>query len=212
MPFKDREDAGRRLAEKLRQYAGRKGVVVVALPRGGVVLGRIVADALKAPLDIVVPRKIGAPGNEEYAIGALTESGHAVWNEQERAAAGEAYVGKAVEKQLAEARRRLDLYRAGLPPRDLAGRTVIIVDDGIATGYTNRAAIATVRSEKPARVIAAVPVSPPDSAAVVERLVDEAVILEKPALFWAIGSFYDEFGQVDDETVIKLMRSGAKRP
>ncbi len=209
--FIDRDDAGRQLAEKLKKYGGRKDVVVVALPRGGVVLGRVVADALKAPLDIVVPRKIGAPGNEEYAIGALTEAGHAVWNEQERALAGDAYIERTVEAELAEARRRLDLYRSGLPPRDLKDRTVIIVDDGIATGYTIRAAIETVRSEGPARVVAAVPVAPPDSAEAVAKLVDEAVILETPALFWAIGSFYDEFGQVDDDTVIKLMRPGARR-
>ncbi len=205
MPFQDRQDAARRLAEKLKEYRGRPDVTVIALPRGGVVLGRVVADFLDAPLDLVVPRKIGAPGNEEYAIGAITEEGDAVWNEAERAGAGESYVAQEVAKQSAEARRRLALYRAGLPPRQLRGRTVIIVDDGVATGHTLRAAIKTVRAAAPARIVAAVPVAPLDSAEKLRGEVDELVILETPQVFWAIGAFYDEFGQVEDEEVIRLM-------
>ena len=205
MVFRDRADAGRRLAEALRKYGGRRDVTVVALPRGGVVLGRIVADALGAPLDIVVPRKIGSPGNEEYAIGAITESGHAVWNEAERALADESYIERTVSAEQAEARRRIDTYRAGLPPRDLKGRTVVVVDDGIATGYTMRAAVETVKSEGPAKVVAAVPVAPPDSAKEIGGLVDESVVLSKPSPFWAIGAFYEEFGQVEDGEVVRLL-------
>ncbi len=208
MPFKDRRDAARLLAEKLEDYRGRPDVTVVALPRGGVVLGRVVADFLGAPLDLVVPRKIGAPGNAEYAIGAITEEGDAVWNESERAGTGEDYLEKEVARPRAEARRRLGLYRAGLPPRQLTGRTVIIVDDGVATGHTLRAAIKTVRAASPARIVAAVPVAPRDSAASLRGEVDELVILETPQVFWAIGSFYEEFGQVEDEEVIRLMNRG----
>lgn len=205
MQFQDRQDAARRLAEKLKAFSGRADVVVIALPRGGVVLGRIVADALAVPLDLVVPRKIGAPGNKEYAIGAITEEGDAVWNESERVQAGESYLKKEVAKQQAEARRRLDLYRAGLPPRRLNGKTVIIVDDGVATGFTLLAAVRTVRAAGPAKIVAAVPVAPRDSAERLKSEVDELVVLETPRLFWAIGAFYDEFGQVEDEEVIKLM-------
>jgi len=205
MSFRDREDAGRRLAAALSAYRRKPDVVVVALPRGGVVLGRIVADALAAPLDLVVPRKIGAPNNEEYAIGAITEEGDAVWNEAERALAGDDYLKGEVAKQQAEAKRRLGLYRAGLPPRDLKDKTVVIVDDGVATGHTLRAAIKTVNAAAPARVVAAVPVAPGDSAARLRSEVDEMVVLETPLLFGAIGSFYDEFGQVGDEEVVKLM-------
>src|SRR5512142_1163900 len=130
MPFVDREDAGRRLARRLRRLAGKPDAVIVALPRGGVVLGRVVADALRLPLDIVVPRKIGAPGDPEYAIGAVTEEGDAVWNEAERRVADASYLEKTLAAERAEARRRLATYRAGLPPRALRGRTVIVVDDG----------------------------------------------------------------------------------
>jgi putative phosphoribosyl transferase len=205
MPFVDREDAGRSLAEALSAYRRKTNVVVVALPRGGVVLGRIVADLLGAPLDLVVPRKIGAPGNEEYAIGAITEAGDAVWNEVEKALTDTGYLESEVKKQQAEARRRLGLYRAGLPPRDLKDKTVIVVDDGVATGYTMLAAVATVRAAGAARIVAAVPVAPADSVEKLRASVDEVVVLETPRIFWAIGAFYGQFGQVDDETVIKLM-------
>jgi len=205
MPFTDRIDAGKKLAAALGQYRGRRDAVIIALPRGGVVLGRVVADALDLPLDLVVPRKIGAEGNKEYAIGAVTEEGGAVWNESERAQARDGYLAKEVAKQQAEARRRLELYRAGLPPRRLKGRTVIIVDDGVATGHTLRAAIETVRTSGAARIVAAVPVCPEDSADRLRREVDELVVLETPRVFWAIGAFYDEFDQVEDDTVIDLM-------
>lgn len=206
MPFVDREDAGRRLAERLKRHAGKPDAVIVALPRGGVVVGREVADALRLPLDIVVPRKIGAPGDPEYAIGAVTEEGDAVWNEAERRKAGKAYLDETLAAERAEARRRLATYRAGMPPRALRGKTVIVVDDGVATGRTMRAALATVKKEGAARIIVAVPVCPPDSLAELGTEADETVVLESPRAFGAIGASYESFLQTDDATVIRLLR------
>jgi predicted phosphoribosyltransferase len=211
MPFIDRVDAGKKLAAALAKYRKAKDAVVVALPRGGVVLGRVIADDLGLPLDIIVPRKIGAPENEEYAIGAVTESGHVVWNAAERARIDDAWAEAEVSKQKAEAARRLKVFRAGLPPRDLKGKTVLLVDDGIATGYTIRAAIETARAESPSRLVVAVPVSPPDSAEAVARMSDEFIALERPDLFLAIGAFYNDFVQVEDDEVAALMRRGARR-
>jgi predicted phosphoribosyltransferase len=212
MMFTNRRTAGEKLAERLAAYEGAEGVIVVALPRGGVDTGRAVADALGAPLDIVVPRKVGAQGNPEYAVGAITETGHAVWNEEERRRADPAYLEKTMEAEKAEAKRRLETYRAGMPPRDLRGKTVILVDDGIATGLTMRAAVETVRSEGPSRVIVAAPVAPPESVEELASLVDEVVVLEKPPLFFAIGAFYADFDQVNDDDVIRLMRSAKSGP
>lgn len=205
MRFKNREDAGRKLSGALKAYAGAKDAVVVALPRGGVVVGRAVADALKLPLDIVVPRKLGAPGQEEYAIGALVEGGEAVWNEAERGRFKPAALEDIVHKERVEAARRMSKYRAGLPPRDLAGKTVLLVDDGMATGYTVRAALRTVRGERPSKVVVAVPIGPPDAVASLKSEADEVVVLHQPLTFFAIGGFYDEFDQVDDETVIRSL-------
>lgn len=205
MIFRDRQDAARKLLPKLESYRGRPDVVVIALPRGGVVLGRIVADALGAPLDIVVPRKIAAPENEEYAIGAITETGEAVWNSQERARVADAYAEEVMNKEKAEAARRLKLYRRDLPPRDLRNKTVLIVDDGIATGYTMRAAIKTVKKERPKKIIVAVPVAPPDAPGELMAEADEVIILAMPPLFGAIGAFYRSFPQVDDDAVIGLL-------
>ncbi|MEY4744733.1 MAG: hypothetical protein RL272_678 [Candidatus Parcubacteria bacterium] len=206
MPFVDREDAGRRLARSLRRYEGDPGAIVVALPRGGVVTGRVVADALKLPLDIVVPRKIGAEADPEYAIGAVTEEGDAVWNERERRGAGRAYLDSTLAKERAEARRRLGTYRAGMPPRSLRGKTVLVVDDGVATGYTMRAAVATVKRCGASRIVVAVPVCPADSLAALELEADEVVALESPVIFSSIGAFYDAFAQTDDATVVRLLR------
>jgi predicted phosphoribosyltransferase len=206
MVFKDREEAGRKLAAALKAYAGRPDVLVAALPRGGVVLGRVVADALKVPLDLVVPRKIGAPGHEEYAIGAIAESGEAVWNEAKRRNFDPRDLTAIVEREKVEARRRLGTYRQGLPPRDFRDKTVLLVDDGVATGYTMRAAIRSAREEGPKRIVAAVPVCPEDSLSILKKEADEAVVLHVPILFFAIGAFYGEFPQVSDEEVLRLMK------
>jgi predicted phosphoribosyltransferase len=206
MRFIDRRDAGGRLAKRLSRFAVRPETVVVALPRGGVVVGREVADALRLPFDIVVTRKIGAEQNPEYAIGAIGEAGEAVWNDREHRDADPAYVEAEVARQREEAARRLRTYRVGLPPRDFAGKTILLVDDGVATGYTMRAAIADLRRARPAAIVAAVPVCPPDSLAAIAAEADEVVVLETPEDFDAIGRFYQEFAQVGDDAVIAALR------
>lgn len=206
MIYKDRKSAAEILAERLREYAGRRDAVVVALPRGGLALGRVVADRLSLPLDIVVPRKIGMPGNPEYAIGALTETGEQVWNESARRLADPAEVEAAVRQETLEARRRLGLYREGLPPRVFRGKTVLVVDDGIATGLTMSAALKTVRSEGAAKIVVAVPVAPPDALERLSRETDETIILQTPVMFMSVGSFYDDFPQVSDKEAIRLLR------
>lgn len=207
MLFRDRKDAAEKLSDALSEYKGRDDVLVIALPRGGVVIGRIVADRLGAPLDIVVPRKLGVRMNPEYAVGAVTESGHVVWNEEERAQMDDEYADRVVREEKEEARRRLGLYRKGLPERDFKRKTVIVVDDGIATGFTIRAAISTVRAGDPARVVAAVPVGPPDTVETLRKEVDDLVVLSAPPLFFAIGQFYGTFDQVEDSEVIALLNS-----
>lgn len=213
MTFRDRVDAGRKLAAALEQYRGAKDAIVIALPRGGVVVGAEVARELKLPLDIVVPRKIGAPGNEEFAIGAITESGEPVWNHQSVTLtdASEEYLAAAVAKERTEAQRRLTTYRGDRSPRNLKGKTVILMDDGIATGLTMRAAIATIRSEGAARIVLAVPVAAADSIAKLRREVDEIVVLHAPQWFPAVGAFYDTFEQTSDAEVIELLNASSLR-
>ncbi len=205
MIFTDREEAGRKLAEVLKKYRGQKDVIVVALPRGGVVTGRVIADALSVPLDLVVPRKIGAPFNEEYAIGALTETGETIWNEQERERVDQKVLDQIIEKELREAKRRLRVYRRGLPPRNLKGKTVILVDDGVATGNTMRAAIKTARAEKPGKLIVAVPGGSEDVIEQLRTEIDEVIVLTNEFV-GAVGNLYQTFPQVEDAEVIKLMR------
>lgn len=202
--FKDRIDAGQRLAETLKKR-GVSADIIIALPRGGVEVGRAVADALGLPLDIVVPRKIGAPGNPEYAIGAIAESGEPV-GDAELAAADPKWLVKAVAGERALARRRLDVYRKGMPPRVLNGKRVVIVDDGMATGLTMRAAIATTKAEGAAALIVAVPVAPPDTVSRISGETDVVVALETPAFFGAVGEFYEKFPQVEDEEVVRLLK------
>lgn len=194
-----------RLAENLLAYKDNPDVVVIALPRGGVVLGRVIADALHAPLDIVVPRKIGAPDNEEYAIGALTEDGGVVWNEAEKERYGEEILAIIVKNERKEAQRRLAVYRNGLPPRILKDRIIILVDDGVATGYTIRSAIKTIRKESPQKIVAALPGGPKDTITALRNEVDDVVVLEIPSFFAAVGQLYQEFPQVEDAEVIRLL-------
>ncbi|MBI4434816.1 phosphoribosyltransferase [Candidatus Uhrbacteria bacterium] len=209
MTFRDRVDAGRKLAAALEQYRDQNNTIVIALPRGGVVVGAEVARALALPLDIVVPRKIGAPGNEEFAIGAITESGEPVWDRQSVSLtdASEEYLARTVAREQQEAKRRLTTYRGDRPPRNLKDKTIILVDDGIATGLTMAAAIQTIRAEGAARTILAVPVAATDSIAKLHREVDEVVCLSAPQWFGAVGAFYDAFEQTSDEEVVALLRS-----
>lgn len=209
MAFKNRTAAGEQLAGKLLVYRDNPNVTIIALPRGGVVLGRVIADALHAPLDIVVPRKIGAPDNEEYAIGALTEGGEVVWNEAEKERYPERILNEIAEKERAEAQRRLETYRKGLPPRIIKDKIVILVDDGVATGYTIRSAINTIKKQSPKKLVIALPGGPVDTLELLKKDVNELVVLETPAAFWAVGQLYEEFPQVNDEEVIHLLQTGS---
>ena len=205
--FEDREDAGRQLAEKLEQYRGTDAVVL-ALPRGGVVLGAEIAKALHLPLDIVVTRKIGHPDNPEYAICAVDENGSLLCNETERKLAGEKWFQEEVEREQKEAARRTELYRGGRAPRALGGRIVIISDDGIATGLTIRLAVQAIKKQKPERIVVAVPVAPGEVVRELKKEADELVVLLPPAEFMgAVGAHYQEFEQVDDDTVIQLLQT-----
>ncbi len=206
MLFKNRLEAGVKLAEKLKKFAKYPNAIILALPRGGVVVGAVVAENLKLPLDLVVPRKIGAPMNPEYAIGAITETGEAVWNEEERASVNPQYLERTVAEELAEAKRRLKTYRGNLPPLDLKDKTVILVDDGIATGFTMRAAIKSVAARKPRKLVVAVPVSSKDAAEEIKKQVDEFIALDLPLFFGAVGSFYEVFDQTSDEEVVALIK------
>jgi putative phosphoribosyl transferase len=212
--FADRRDAGRRLAKRL--LGERVGhPVVVALPRGGVPVAREIALALDAPLEVLAVRKLGAPHNPEYGIGAVAEDGTGVIDAEAVSILG--ISTKAVDailaRETAELRRRLIAYRDDCPPLDLRDRTVIVVDDGVATGLTDTAALRAVRRRHPRRVILAVPVCAPDSARRLSEEADEVVCLRTPALFSGVGQWYDDFSQVSDEEVIETLRSlGVKEP
>lgn len=206
--FKNRKEAGEKLAAALGAYRNAANTIILALPRGGVVVGFEVAKALGLPLDIVVPRKIGAPGNPEYAIGAITETGDAIMNEPEVRQVDPEWLRHAMAEEQQEAQRRLTTYRAG-PPPDLEGKVVIIIDDGIATGYTMQAAVASVKARKPAKIIVAVPHGADDSIAQIRKAVDEVVVLTIPPVYLAVGAHYEGFPQTTDEEVIKLLKNAA---
>ena len=210
MRFHNREEAGQQLAEKLAKYK-REKAVILALPRGGVVLGVEIAKALEAPLDLVIPRKIGHPHNPEYAIAAVTESGKLVANETEIAAFDPEWFERAVQKEISEAKRRRQTYLQGKNPALLKGKTAIIVDDGVATGLTMRAAIKDVRARDPERIVVAIPVTPKDTAGILQREADELVVLDIPAMYLgAVGAYYQEFTQVEDGEVIKILEVSSK--
>lgn len=205
MIFKNRQDAGQKLAETLQNYKNAPNTIVLALPRGGVVVGYEIAKALNLPLDIVVPRKIGAPGNPEYAIGAIAETGDAILSEEEVRYVKKEWLKQAMEEEKKEAQRRLITYRPG-PPPDLKNKTVILVDDGVATGFTMRAAVASIKARQPAKIIVAVPHGAQDSLEKIKSEADEVVCLYSPAAYWAVGAHYEEFPQTSDEEVIELLK------
>lgn len=205
--FKDRSHAGKLLGQRLSAYAYRPDVLVLALPRGGVPVGFAVAQALGVELDVMLVRKLGMPGHEEYAMGAVGTGGVRVIQSglvESGLVTAEA-IEAATERELAEIERRDRLYRAGRPPPRLAGRCVIIVDDGIATGATLRAAVEVVRHSKVARLVVAVPVGPPESVAELAPLVDEMVCLATPFQFHAVSQWYRHFDQTSDEEVQDLL-------
>lgn len=212
MYFSDRKEAGERLAEALLTYKGQD-VVVLAIPRGGVPVGLSIAAALQAPLDIVLVRKIGAPSQPELAVAAVVDGEHAqtVRNEEVLAMLGvsDDYMKSETERQLAEIERRRSLYLGDRTRPPLEGKTVIVVDDGIATGATVRAALKGIRLSKPERLVLAVPVAPPDTVDALRGEVDELVCLHAPEGFFAIGQFYVNFDQLSDEAVIDLLTRAA---
>lgn len=205
LPFLDRDDAGRQLAAALAHYRGTHPVVL-GIPRGAVPIARVVAQALGGELDVVLVRKLGAPGNPEFAVGAVDENGTVLLNEYaEQVGADEAYLRRVAERELALIRERRARYRPGQPASVLGGRTVIVVDDGLATGSTMMAALKAVRTQRPARLVCAIPVAAPDSLARVSALADEVVCLAAPRPFHAVGPYYLDFTGVTDEEVIALL-------
>lgn len=205
--LKDREEAGERLAERLERLRSRHPVVL-ALPRGGVVVGFEIARRLGVPLDVLIVRKVGAPENPEYGLGALVEDGTQLIDEQRVRSAGYSPhdLEPTIREELAEIRRRAAAYRGGGALADVRGRTVILVDDGVATGVTLRAAIRAVRSKGPERIVVALGVAPRDTIHQLEREADEVVVLAAPELFFAVGEWYRHFDQVSDDEVQRLLR------
>ena len=207
MRFRDRTDAGKKLAQALKKYQAQDGVVY-ALPRGGVVLGVEVATALNMPLDLLIPRKIGHPLQPEYAICAVVENGELVCNQAEVARVNPQWFQQEVEAERQEARRRRELYLGGRESPPVEGKTVIIVDDGIATGLTMEVSIRDARRRRPGHLIVAVPVAPSDTVERLSREVDEFVVLDhSPYYLGAVGAYYDYFNQVTDDEVIALLRT-----
>lgn len=204
--FVDREDAGKKLAEKLMGYKDIDAAVF-ALPRGGVVVGRAVADALGLPLDIIAIRKIGHPFMPEYAIGVVDEAGEMIYNEAETKAMNQEWLAKETETQINEARRRSMAYRGGRTPPDMKGKTAIIVDDGIATGLTMRGAVRAMKKQGARMIVVAVPCAPPDSMQTVkDEGAHDVLVLEDPKDFLgAVGLHYVKFNQVEDDEVVKLL-------
>ncbi|MGV9277320.1 phosphoribosyltransferase [Streptomyces griseosporeus] len=212
MRFRDREEAGRELAARLRLLREKDELprpVVLALPRGGVTVALEVARALDAPLDVLVARKIGAPFQPELGVGALAGDGPPLFDRESLARLGltEAELAPVVERERAELKRRERLYRQGRPAADLSGRTAVVVDDGLATGATARAALRAVRRGAPERVVLAVPVSSPQAARLLSREVDALVCLAQPSDFRAVGLWYDDFDQLSDDDVLRALRA-----
>jgi predicted phosphoribosyltransferase len=214
MIFLDRREAGRALGVKLASYAGRNDVTVLGLPRGGVPVAFEVALALDAPLDVFLVRKLGAPGQEEFAMGAIASGGVRILNPSVIASLeiSAEDIERAVARELEELRRREISYRKGRPPLDLEGRIAILVDDGLATGSSMRAAVAAARKLGPARIVVAVPVAPPSTAREMRQIADDVVVVASPEPFYAVGRFYEEFDQTTDEEVRDLLGLSARIP
>jgi len=205
--FRDRADAGRLLAERLSHYAGRDDVLVLGLPRGGVPVAAEVARALGAPLDVFLVRKLGLPGQEELAMGAIASGGARVLNEElvETLAIPEALIDAVAAREEEELRRRERLYRGERTPPEVEGKTVILVDDGLATGSSMRAAVAALRRRRPARIVVAVPTAPVSTCEELRPEVDELVCARTPQPFYAVGIWYENFNQTTDEEVRRLL-------
>jgi putative phosphoribosyl transferase len=205
--FRDRIDAGKRLAAALTDFSS-KDAVVLAIPRGGVVVGYEIAAALNLPLDVIIPHKLGAPDNPELAIGAVAEDVSAVLDKQLIAylSVDNRYIEEEKQRQREEIERRLKVYRQGMTLRELKGKDVIVVDDGIATGSTMKAALLSVKNQGAKSITVAIPVGPPSTIDELKKLADRVICLSTPEFFQAIGQFYDDFSQTTDEEVIELLK------
>jgi putative phosphoribosyl transferase len=210
--FGDRHEAGRVLAEGLRSYAGRDDLLVLALPRGGVPVGYEVARRLGAPLDVMLVRKLGVPGHEELAMGAIASGGVRIISDDVVAALRipERVIATVAAAEAQELERRERAYREGRPFPDVRGKIVILVDDGLATGSTMRAAVATLRALGAGRVVAAVPVAPPETCDALREVVDEMICARTPEPFLAVGVWYEDFTETSDDTVRELLHRAAE--
>jgi predicted phosphoribosyltransferase len=214
MPFLDRRAAGQALASRLASYADRADILVLALPRGGVPVAFEVARTLGAPLDVFLVRKLGAPGHEELALGAIASGGVRVLNDDlvRRLRITPSEIAEVTAREERELGRREAAYRGSRPRVPVAGRTVILVDDGLATGASMKAAVAALRAEQPARVVVAVPVAAADTCDELRRDVDDVVCAATPEPFVAVGAWYEDFAQTSDEEVRRLLAEAAEAP
>src|SRR5213596_2004861 len=210
--FPNRTEAGRLLAEKLVEYAGRDDVIVLGLPRGGVPVAFEVAQRLGAPLDVFIVRKLGVPGFEELAAGAIASGGVRVFNQDVVRAIPhpEEAIEAVTAKETAELERREQIYREGRPSPELRDRIVILVDDGLATGATMRAAVKALRQQGAAKIVVAVPVAPPDTCQELAQQADETICLRTPPFFQAVGQYYEDFSQTSDDDVRELLARAAQ--
>lgn len=210
--FRDRREAGRLLAERLAKYAGRN-TLVLAIPRGGVIVAEEVAKKLGANLDLVIPRKIGSPSDPEFAIGAVAPDKSFVVDEKivRELGVDKEYIERAVKMESAEISRRMMKYRGDTNFPNVEGRDVIVADDGIATGYTMKVVIEFLRKMKPGSLVVAVPVAPAETLEDIREQADDVICLDTPAGFYAIGAHYEEFSQVSDDEVIKIMGKFRKK-
>ncbi|MBN1684019.1 MAG: phosphoribosyltransferase [Gammaproteobacteria bacterium] len=205
--FKNREDAGKQLAKLLKNYK-KQNPIILGMPRGGVPVAYEIAKQLKAPLDVIVSRKIGAPGQEEFAIGAIAPGNIMILDQAlvSSFSLTKEELIRLVDKEKKEMNRRIKRFRGEKPPLNVKNRTVIIVDDGIATGRTALAAIRAVRKQKPKSIVLAAGACAPDTIAMLEKEADQVICVMKPSPFFAVGSFFDDFGQTTDEEVVELLK------
>lgn len=210
--FRDREEAGRLLAERLKAYRDDPNGLILALPRGGVAVGYTLSLTLHLPLDVLITRKLGAPGNPEYAMGAIAETGALILNQEAMRAfaLSREDLGEQIRAQQEEIARRQALYRGGRPLPTLTGRTVLLVDDGIATGSTFFASIEALKKLHPMRIVAAIAVGPRETLIRVRQQVDELAVLLTPEPFYAVGNHYEDFTQVEDDAVLRYLGGAAE--
>jgi len=212
LPFRDRKQAGQLLAKRLRAYADRPDILVLALPRGGVPVAYEIARALHVPLDVFLVRKLGVPGQEELAMGAIASGGVRVINDEVVRALRipQHVIDSVAAKEVRELARREQLYREGRPAPDVRGRTVILADDGLATGSTVRAAVAALRLQQPKRIVVAVPIAAEPTDAELRSQVDELICLAVPEPFYSVGFWYEDFSQTNDEEIRELLERASK--